>query len=104
LRGMNNKAGKGRMEIIESRNPGKVVIKLEFEKPVRTSNTTEFILIPDGKSTSVTWAMYGTNSYAAKIFGLFMNMDKMIGKDFQSGLSKLKEISEKQLSGFSRTA
>jgi len=92
----NNKVGEGQMDIEES-SPEKIVVQLVFSKPMRAKNTVEFTLV-QGKDdiTEVTWAMKGINTYKAKLFHVFMNMDKMMGPDFESGLSKLKETVEKQ--------
>lgn len=90
----NDEVGKGRMEILDSNPPEKVVIKLDFIKPFEGHNTAEFSLAPDGKSTKVTWLMYGPNSFVAKVMDIFCNMDKMIGTDFESGLSNLKTLAE----------
>jgi uncharacterized protein YndB with AHSA1/START domain len=87
--------GKGRMEIIDSASPSKVVIKLDFIKPFEGHNTAEFILEPKGDNTVVTWAMYGPSALMMKVMGIFMNMDNMIGNDFAVGLANLKAIAEK---------
>ena len=90
----NNKAGAGRMEIMESAVPSKVTIKLEFSKPFVAHNTAEFTLEPDGAATTVTWAMLGSRPLMMKVMGLFFNMDNMIGKDFETGLNSLRTAAE----------
>lgn len=90
----NSKAGEGKMTITESR-PGELVrIKLEFIKPFAATNMTDFTFTPEGAGTKVTWKMYGKNGFMGKAFGLFMNMDKMVGDDFEKGLAALKSVSE----------
>ena len=69
-------------------------IKLEFLKPFAATNTAEFSFKPDGNQTTVTWSMFGTNNFMAKAFGLFMNMDKLVGGDFEKGLAQLKSVAE----------
>ena len=91
----NNKVGQGRMEILESNPTSRVLIKLDFLKPFEAHNTAEFTLTPEGDSTRVDWAMYGPSPFMSKLMGVFMNMDKMIGKDFEAGLANLKSIVEK---------
>ena len=96
----NNKAGMGRMEILESTTPSKigpskVVIKLDFLKPFEGHNTSEFTMLPRGDSTEVTWAMYGPSSFMAKVMHVFISMDKMMGKDFEAGLANLKTVAER---------
>jgi hypothetical protein len=90
----NKDVGEGRMTITESTPNSLIRIKLEFLKPFATSNTTEFTFTPAGDQTSVTWAMTGQNNFIAKAFGLFMNMDKMIGGDFEKGLAQMKTAVE----------
>lgn len=90
----NQDVGEGRMTITRSR-PGEMVgIKLEFLKPFAQVNDTEFALKPDGNQTAVTWSMTGTNNFMAKAFGLFMNLDKMVGGDFEKGLAQMKLVAE----------
>ncbi len=84
----NGKAGAGRMEILEC-EPGRIVIRIDFSKPFKASNTVEFTLLPQGDGTSVTWAMYGPSPFISKMMGLVFNLDKMIGKDFETGLVNL---------------
>jgi uncharacterized protein YndB with AHSA1/START domain len=91
----NNKVGEGRMEIADTSPPSKVTIKLGFVKPIEGRNTAEFTLDPKGEFTNVTWAMYGPAAYIAKVIGIFVSMDSMIGKDFETGLANLKTIAEK---------
>jgi hypothetical protein len=90
----NNKAGKGRMEIIGSTPPSNVKIQLDFEKPFPSSNVTDFILQPTGDQTNVTWAMSGPSSFIVKFMGIFMSMGRMMGKDFEEGLFNLKRVAE----------
>jgi uncharacterized protein YndB with AHSA1/START domain len=87
--------GQGSMEILEATPPRKVIIKLDFLKPFEAHNTAEFVLEPKGDTTSVTWAIYGPSPYMSKVIGTFINMDNMIGKDFEQGLASLKAAVEK---------
>ena len=91
----NDKAGAGRMEILESAPSSKISIKLDFTKPFEARNMAEFTLQPQGGETQVTWAMHGPSPYVAKLMGIFFNMDQMIGKDFETGLANLKTASVK---------
>jgi hypothetical protein len=90
----NKDVGEGRMTITESRPSELIGIKLEFMKPFKATNTAEFIFKPAGDQTNVTWSMAGENNFMAKAFGLVMNMDKMIGDDFEKGLANLKSVAE----------
>ncbi|MDX8531885.1 SRPBCC family protein [Mesorhizobium sp. VK25A] len=91
----NSKAGKGRMEITNSVPWSQVALKLDFEKPFRANNMVDFSLSPSGEGTTVTWAMRGARPFIAKLMGLFMNFDALIGKDFEAGLDNLKRTTER---------
>jgi uncharacterized protein YndB with AHSA1/START domain len=91
----NSKAGQGRMEITDTAAGSKVTIKLDFIKPFEGHNVAEFTLEAAGGSTSVTWAMFGPQVYLAKVMSVFCSMDRLIGKDFEAGLSNMKAIAEK---------
>ncbi|SFB11795.1 Polyketide cyclase / dehydrase and lipid transport [Collimonas sp. OK607] len=89
-----DKVGAGRMEISDT-SPSKTLIKLDFSKPFKSSNTAEFSVDAQGGSSNVTWSMYGPSPYISKVMGLFFSMDSMIGKDFETGLANLKTAVEK---------
>ena len=91
------KVGAGRMEIKEAAVPSKVRIQLDFIRPFEGHNVTDFTLLPggDGGSTEVTWLMQGPAPFVSKLMGVFVNMDTMIGKDFETGLANLKAAAEK---------
>ena len=91
----NSKVGEGRMEILESTQPSKVSIKLDFIKPFEARNTADFTLQPQGDSTQVTWVMHGPAPYVTKLMTVFVSMDSMVGKDFEAGLANLKAAAEK---------
>jgi len=90
-----NKVGQGSMEITESMPNSKVMMKLDFLSPMEAHNIAEFTIHPEGNGTRLTWAMYGPSPFISKLFGVFVNMDKMIGKDFEVGLANLKTVVEK---------
>ncbi len=91
----NKDVGQGSMEIAESVPPSTVVIKLDFVKPFEAHNTVEFTLVPRGDATDVRWAMQGPTPYFAKIIHVFIDMDKMVGGDFEAGLAAMKAAAEK---------
>jgi polyketide cyclase/dehydrase/lipid transport protein len=90
----NNEVGEGRMTITESRPNELIRVKLEFFKPFAATNTAEFTFKPEGNQTAVTWSMFGEKNFMAKAVHLFMNMDKMIGGQFDKGLAAMKSIVE----------
>ena len=91
----NNNVGSGRMEILDAAAPSKIVIKLDFFKPFEGHNTAEFTMLPQGDVTNLTWTMHGPAVFMTKVMQLFINLDHMIGKDFEVGLANLKTITER---------
>ena len=91
----NKKVGEGRMTIMESRPPEWLNVKLEFLKPWKATNQSMFRLEPAEAGTKVVWAMEGERNFMMKAMGVFMNMEKMIGKDFDAGLAAMKAAVEK---------
>jgi uncharacterized protein YndB with AHSA1/START domain len=99
----NKNVGKGRMEITETSPPSRILIKLDFISPFEGHNTAEFTMNPKGDATSVTanvttnvtWAMDGPAPFVSKVMQVFINLDSMIGKDFEEGLANLKNLAEK---------
>ena len=87
--------GSGRMEILEAAAPSKIVIKLDFFSPFEAHNTAEFTMLPQGDATRVSWRMHGPAPFMARIMHVFINIDKMVGKDFEAGLANLKRLAEK---------
>jgi Polyketide cyclase / dehydrase and lipid transport len=91
----NKNVGSGRMEILEASSPSKIVIKLDFFAPFEGHNTAEFTMLPQGDATSVTWLMHGPAPFMSKMMQVFINLDNMVGKDFEVGLANLKRLTEK---------
>ncbi|TXJ22137.1 MAG: polyketide cyclase [Afipia sp.] len=91
----NKNIGHGRMEILDTTTPSKIVIKLDFFSPFEAHNMAEFTMQPKGGATNVTWAMHGPVPFMAKIIHMFMNMDRMVGGQFQQGLVSMKAVAEK---------
>jgi hypothetical protein len=82
------------MTITESRPSDLIRVKLEFFKPFTATNLAEFTFKPEGNQTAVTWSMSGKNNLMAKALHLFMNMDKMVGGQFEQGLAQMKTVLE----------
>lgn len=85
--------GSGRMKIIDV-TASKIRIALDFISPIEGHNVADFALEPNGNSTTVRWVMQGPNAYIGKVIGVFLDMDEMIGKDFEAGLANLKAMAE----------
>ncbi len=90
----NKQVGAGRMTILESRPHELIRMKLEFLRPMRATNATEFTFWPENGGTSLRWAMTGTNGFVGKAFCMMVNMDKLVGGDFEKGLANLRAIVE----------
>ena len=93
----NNKVGAGKMTITESQPVERIRLRLDFQRPMKATNTAEFTFRLEGGQTVVTWSMAGKNNLMGKLFGLLINCDKMIGGDFEKGLAGLKAVAEKQI-------
>ncbi len=90
----NKNVGSGRMEILESTPSSRISIKQDFSRPFEAHNRVEFTLEPRGGSTRVGWSMEGPVPFMAKITHLLVNMDRMVGGDFETSLANLKLIAE----------
>jgi uncharacterized protein YndB with AHSA1/START domain len=91
----NKNVGSGQMEIMDASAPSKIVIKLDFFTPFEGRNTAEFTMLPQGDATNVTWLMHGPAPFMSKLMQVFINLDNMIGKDFEAGLANLKRLADK---------
>jgi hypothetical protein len=95
----NSNVGSGRMEILDASVPSKILIKLDFFKPFEGHNTAEFTMLPQGdgtnSTTNLTWTMRGPAPFMSKAMQVFMNLDRMVGKDFEAGLVNLKKLTER---------
>lgn len=90
----NDDVGEGKMTITQSHSNEHIAIDLEFIKPLAAKNLTKFIFKPEGDKTNVTWTMAQKNNFVMKAFCLVMDMDKLVGADFEKGLAQLKTVSE----------
>ena len=91
----NDQVGEGRMEITEAVPASNVTIKLDFIKPFEAHNIAQFALKGEGGSTNVTWAMHGPSPFLTKLMNVFISMDSLVGKDFETGLANMKAAAER---------
>ncbi len=91
----NSKVGTGRMAITDSVAHERITFRLDFLKPFKATNMAGFVLREEADGTEVIWTMNGPAPLISKIMDTLMNMDKMIGKDFEQGLANLKAVSER---------
>jgi uncharacterized protein YndB with AHSA1/START domain len=89
-----SKSGTGSIEIVDSTFPCEVVLRLSMLKPFKADNTVNFRLARQGRATDVTWAISGRQPLLAKVMGLVLDCEKMMGRDFEEGLANLKAIAE----------
>ncbi|HEU0051724.1 MAG TPA: SRPBCC family protein [Longimicrobium sp.] len=88
------KAGEGRMTLAAAEPNARLGITADFIKPMRTTNQVEFTFQPAPEGTRVTWAMSGRKNFITKAFCLVVDMDALVGGDFEKGLAELKRLSE----------
>ena len=91
--------GAGSMTVTEAKADQRVTLRLDFLKPMQATNTARFTLEPNGSTTRVTWRMEGRNGFLGKAFSLIMNMDKMVGGQFEQGLASMKTLTESAAAG-----
>lgn len=92
----NNKdVGKGEQEILKIIDLERIDFEIRFIKPFKSISSAYMITdVVTENHTKVIWGFSGKMSYPMNIMLLFMNMEKMIGKDFETGLNNLKKLLE----------
>ena len=81
------------MEVLQS-TPGGVKIDLHFIKPFKNDCVATFEFTPERGGTAVNWVMDGPNLFMGKLMSVFMDMDKMVGHDFEKGLAQMKALAD----------
>ena len=90
----NSDVGEGKMTITESHPSAHIKIDLDFIAPFAAKNVTEFTFKPEGDKTIATWLMAGNKNFIMKAICMFMDMDKVVGGDFEKGLAQMKPVVE----------
>ena len=85
----NSEIGEGKMLITESTPNERIRMRLDFTKPWPATNDTLFTFKPEGQGTRMTWEMSGHNNFIGRVFCFFMDMDKMVGADFEQGMANI---------------
>lgn len=75
---------------IDAVRPDRVLMTLDMKKPMRATNTVEFRLTHEAGGTRVEWALHGRQTLTGRLFGLFVDCDRMCGQQFEQGLAALK--------------
>jgi Polyketide cyclase / dehydrase and lipid transport len=100
----NSQVGEGRLTIVESK-PGELVsMRLEFSRPFKCNNEVNFKIGPSDGGTRVSWIMDGKNTFMTKFMSIFMDMDKMVGTDFEHGLANLNNVAQAETQRFGQSA
>jgi uncharacterized protein YndB with AHSA1/START domain len=88
--------GKGSSTVVEVENPKRVAIQLAYERPMNMRQLAEYLVQPgkDG-TTTVTWRVSGESPLVGRLMCMFINMDKMVGSNFEKGLANLKRAMER---------
>lgn len=89
----NRRAGQGSMEITAS-TPERVDVAIAFRRPFRSTSEATFDLLAAGAGTGVTWSMTGEQRGLMAVVGRLVPMDRLVGKDFERGLARLKAAAE----------
>lgn len=91
----NDKVGKGEQEIKKIVEGESVDFELRFLKPWESTSQAYMTTKSEtDSSTKVQWGMHGKSPYPMNLMNLFMDMDKMVGPDLQTGLDNLKALLE----------
>lgn len=90
------KSGTGRIEIVDLAEPRKVELRLVMTKPMTVDNRVTFTLEPQATGTDVTWAMHGPQTLFGKCFGMLVDCERMMTRDFDEGLVNLQAIAERK--------
>jgi uncharacterized protein YndB with AHSA1/START domain len=90
----NSEVGEGTTTLVESKPSEKVAMRIDMVRPMAGSSDVQFLFAPEGTGTKVTWAMQGKKPFVGKVFGLFVDCEKMCGDQFNEGLANLKKIVE----------
>ena len=86
--------GTGSLTITSAVPDREVEMSLDMLTPMEAHNRILFTLVPKDGATEVTWRMQGRSGFLGKAIGLFMNMDRMVGGQFEQGLASLQQVAE----------
>ena len=92
----NNDAGAGFLEVLKVIPNQQVEIKLVMTRPIAASNVITYSLTPEGDQTRFSWAMSGDGGFMGKLINIFIDCEKMVTADFETGIKTLKDLVEKK--------
>ena len=90
----NSEAGKGRMEITAVESNASVTESLHFLAPMASEAVVVMKMTPEGEKTRVSWGFDSEQTLPSKAFGLIMDVEALIGPDFEKGLGRIQAIAE----------
>jgi uncharacterized membrane protein len=91
----NPEVGSGEQEILAIQEGKRIDYALRFFKPFKSNDKAYMEFEPlNEKETLVRWGYEGHMAYPKNAMLLVMDMEKMVGDDFQTGLENLKRILE----------
>lgn len=90
----NRHVGEGRLDILEAAPPSRLDMRLQMFKPFKADNAVTFLIAPSGTGSRVTWSMSGRQPLMAKVMAMIIDCDRMVGGQFEKGLSGLKAKAE----------
>ncbi len=90
----NDEVGVGSLTTLSESENQEVVSELVFTAPWESVAEASFALVAKGDQTEVTWNYDQEADFGTKMMSLFMNMDDMLGPDYEEGLQNLKEVGE----------
>jgi Polyketide cyclase / dehydrase and lipid transport len=89
--------GTGEQEIVKVTEGERVDFELRFEVPFESKSPAWITAeAASDNQTKVTWGMSGTMPYPMNFMQVFMNMEDMIGTEYEKSLANLKGIIEAQ--------
>jgi hypothetical protein len=89
-------AGNGCQEVKKAdASKKRIDTEIKFLTPYESEANAYVTVVPEGNGSKATWGFTSKIPYPFTVMKMFMNMEDAIGKDYQKGLSRLKEMSEK---------
>lgn len=86
----NRQVGAGEQEITRVVPGSRIETQLRFLKPWKSASNAYLEVEPAPGGSLVRWGFRGKSGFPMRLMMLFVSMDKMVGKDFEKGLSNLK--------------
>jgi hypothetical protein len=92
----NDQIGEGSMSILESKPDERVELEQVFVRPMAGAARFVFTFSQQASGTKVTWRMDGRNGFVGKAMCMIIDMNDILGKEFEQALANMKAIAEKK--------